>query len=279
MLYAFISMIITSISDVFRKKSLWYWVWWKIHDLLSYPTWIFIVLYFVIFWLLDYEKVNFILIFSTISIILISIFKTQIYQKIYREEKISLIMPYTNVNKILTIFLSFFIFADVSLKSLIITFIAILIIMLSSIDFKTFKLPKTIIMLLIWEIIWWCLNLFIWLIILKYWVNLYLSILILSWAFFLSIFSLILKEYKTLKWLNFSFYKNRFIGSLWWIATFLSLVVIKELGLSVWIILSFFWIWVTLLFSYIFLWDKPQKKDLILTIVVSALVWLWFFLK
>jgi len=55
-------------------------------------------------------------------------------------------MPYDNLNKILSIILAFFIFSDVSLVTLIITIIAIIIIIAFSIDLKTFKIPKSILM-------------------------------------------------------------------------------------------------------------------------------------
>jgi len=77
---------------------------------------------------------------------------------IYREEKISTIMPYTNVNKILTIIASFFLFADVSIISLFITIFAIFVVIIGSINFKTLKFPKNIIIILINETIRACLT-------------------------------------------------------------------------------------------------------------------------
>lgn len=278
MFIALTSIIINSISDVFRKKSLWYWVWWKVHDLMWHSTWTLIAIYFLFIWI-DFTKIDKFLLILTVTILIIEIFKNQIYQNIYKKEKISLIIPYTNVNKILTIILSFFIFADVSLVALLITFVAIFVIISFSINLKTLKLPKNISLLLFWEVIWWCLSLTIWWIIINYWVNLYFSISLITWTLFLLILSLILWEFKTLKWLDSSFYKNRILSSTWRIWTFLSMVVIKELWLSVWILLSFLWIWITLFFSFLLLWDIPRKKDIFLTIIVSALVWLWFFLK
>jgi len=53
-------------------------------------------------------------------------------------------MPYSNINKILTIILAFFIFSDVSLITITITIIAIIVIVLFSIDLKTLKIPKSI---------------------------------------------------------------------------------------------------------------------------------------
>jgi len=61
-------------------------------------------------------------------------------------------MPYTNINKILSIVLAFFLLSkDVSFITLIITIIAIIVIISFSIDFKTLKIPKSIIMFSIAE--------------------------------------------------------------------------------------------------------------------------------
>jgi hypothetical protein len=53
-------------------------------------------------------------------------------------------MPYDNINKILSIILAFFIFSDVSLITLLITIFAVIIIIAFSIDFKTLKIPKSV---------------------------------------------------------------------------------------------------------------------------------------
>jgi len=62
-------------------------------------------------------------------------------------------MPYLNVNKILTIILSFFVFADVSVEALLITFLAIIVVIIFSVDFKSLKLPKNVPLLLVSETI------------------------------------------------------------------------------------------------------------------------------
>lgn len=45
------------------------------------------------------------------------------------------------------------------------------------------------------------------------------------------------------------------------------------------IILSFLGIFLLLVIWYFVLWDKPSKKDVILSFVVTFLVWLWFMLN
>lgn len=278
MFTAIISLISESIWDIFWKKSLWYWVWWKIHDLLWYPFWLLVIAYFFYVWI-DLSKINFYVLISTILILVISVFQTQINQWIYRDEKMSAVIPYTNINKILTIIVSFFIFSDVSKVSLWITLLAIVIIILFSIDFKTLTLPKSLTRIFFVQTLVTFTNLWAWYIILTYWNDIYFLIFYFSWIVLLLFLSYVLNQYKTIKNLPKSFWVSRMTWSSWWIWWFLWLVVIKDLWLSISILLSFLWIWITLLFSYFILKDKPQKKDIILTIIITSLVWLWYYFK
>lgn len=278
MFTAIISTFLTWIADIFWKKSLSYWVWPKMHDILSYPAAFLIIIYFFIAWI-DLSKVDYLLVISTSIILFISIFKTQIRQSIYREEKISVIMPYTNVNKILSIVLSFFIFSDVSKTSLFITILAIIVVIIFSIDFKTLKFPRNIKKMLIVEIGWAGLLVWSWWLIANYWEDLYFMFAWISWAILLAIMIVFLWEFKTVKNKPKEFWINRYIWSIWWFSRFLSLVVISNLWLSISIILSFLGIWITLFLAFIFLKDKPAKKDLLLTLIVTSLVWLAFLYK
>ncbi len=278
MFTAIIATFISWIDNIFWKKSLWYNIWWKMHDILSYPVAFLIIIYFFYSWI-DLSKVDYILAGSAFILLFIGIFKTQIRQWIYREEKISVIVPYTNVNKVLSIILAFFVFSDVSKTSLLITILAIIVVIIFSINFKTFKLPKNITKMLIVETVTALTLVWTWWLISNYWEKLYFIFSWISWAFILMILITILWEFKTIKWQPKSFWINRYIWSIWWFAWFLSLVVISNLWLSVSIILSFFWIWITLLLAFIFLKDKPSKKDLLLTLIVTVLVWLAFLYR
>ena len=237
-----------------------------------------IIIYFFLSWI-DLSNLDYYVLWLSFLVLLIAVFRTWIAQKIYKEEKMSVIMPYTNVNKILTIIFSFFIFSDVSILSLIITLIAISIIILFSIDFKTLKFPRNIWKILTVELWLAITTLLSWWIVIKYWEIIYFMLAALCGFFILFVLNLFLWEFKTLKWLPKWFWINRYIWSLWWLSWFLSLVVIKNLWLSVTVLLSFLWIWITLLLSYTILKDKPSGRNLLLTFIVTILVWIWFLLK
>jgi len=278
MFTAILSTLMTWFSNIFWKKSLWYWVWSKMHELLSYPIWLAIGIYFFYIWI-DYSNVDLVIVLWTIVIFLLSIVKSPIIQNVYKKEKISVIMPYTNINKILSIIFSFFLFSDVSITSLILTIIAIFVVILFSIDFRTLKVPKSLKIIAISELLTSIITIASWYLIFKYSEILYFIIFVVFWTIFLIFISYLTGQYKTVKWLKKDFWFYRYIWATWWISRFLSLVVIKNLWLSITILLSFLWIWITLLLSFFILKDKPSKKDLVLTILVTALVWLWFYFK
>jgi len=150
MLIALLSTFMTSVWDIFWKKSLGYGVGWKIHDLLTYAYWVVLSLYFFYVWV-DMELFDLTVMGIVFIIMFAAIIRTQYSQKIYREEKMSVIMPYTNINKIIVIISSFFLFSDVSITSLFITILAIIVIILFSIDFKDHSVPKNMVTLVVLE--------------------------------------------------------------------------------------------------------------------------------
>jgi len=276
MFLALITTIVDWISEIFWTKSLKYWVWWKIHDLLGYFVWLILAFYFILSWVKLFE-IDLFLLVSTSFLLVLAIITAYLQQKIYTKEKISVVMPFTNVNKILSLILSYFLFSDVSLTSLIITLIAIIFIIWFTVDYNKWNFPKNSLLIYWTEILISIDTIFSWYLLFNYNEELFFIVFVFIWIIFLSILTYILGEHKTLKWLNKNFWINRYIWALWWVSWFLWLVIIKNLWISTSILLSFLWIWVTLLLSYLILKDKPSKKDLILTIIVTILVWLWYY--
>ena len=141
MFTALISTILGSFSGVFLKKSMIFNIKPFANSLASLPIAFIFCLYFII----NGFTLNSEALISSgviILIVLLDIIKDPINQKIYSEEKISVLIPYQNLNKIFVIVSSFFIFQDVSLISFFITLFTVLIIILASFDFKHKKLPR-----------------------------------------------------------------------------------------------------------------------------------------
>jgi len=278
MFFALLSTVISSFADVFWKKSMSYNIKPFAHSMASSPVAFLLCIYFIStsFSFANIELLAFI---TVLGILLLDVFKEPILQQVYKEEKISVLMPYLNLNKIFVIISSFFLFQDVSTISFCITIFTALVIILASVDLKNKRFPRNF-----WKIIFIEWNRTIgtilgWWFILKYSEVSYFVLYALIWA--CVYFSLAVKtqQISGLKQAPLAYWKIRPIGSLGWFAWFLSLVVIKNLGLSIWILLWFLWIWVTLLVSYIFLKDTPSKKDIILTITVAVLIAIWYYFK
>lgn len=141
MFIAILSTIMSSFSDVFWTKSLAYKVSPLAHSLASYPVSMLLLAYFIYVGF-EYASIDLIAVFTIFVILLIDVIKEPISQQIYREEKISVIMPYLNLNKIFVIIASFFLYQDVSIISFGIILLTIVVITVGSIDTKNKKLPR-----------------------------------------------------------------------------------------------------------------------------------------
>lgn len=278
MFTALISTILGSFSGVFFKKSMIFNIKPFANSLASLPIAFIFCLYFIIN---DFTLNSEALISSgvIILIVLLDIIKDPINQKIYSEEKISVLIPYQNLNKIFVIVSSFFIFQDVSLISFFITLFTVLIIILASFDFKHKKLPRNFWKILFVETVLSVTILLGGWVVLNYGEINYFVIYTIIWAVLYLFFATKTGQIHDLKKAEKKYWFTRSIASFGWVSWFLSLVVIKHLWISLSILLGFIGIWVTLFISYIFLWDNPSRKNIILTIIVSLLIWTWYYFK
>jgi len=282
MFAALISTFLSSSATILWKNALKYNASKEIFNWLSFSSIFFItiVIYFISWWI-DFSWVNLFVILIVFVMAVLWFVRTIIYQKSYTIDKISTLMPYDNINKILSIILAFFIFSDVSLITLFITILAVIIIIIFSIDFKTLKIPKSILMFSFAQALTAILTLLIGYLLKNYISDVSFFILsYLAWMIFVW-FILYFKDlYKEIPKLPKKFFLYR-LGAchLGWFSYVLSLFVIKELWISISILLSFLGLWITLFFSYFFLKDTPSKKDIILTIIVSSLVGIWYIYK
>lgn len=279
MFLAILSNILWAIWTMYWKRSLWYWVWWIVIDLLWYPPRLLLVL-FLLFYSVNYSilDLKFFLIVGFCCVF--AMINTQIYQNICRESKMSSILPFNNLSKVFSIMFAVLFFQDWSLFSLIICMLIILILIFSQIDFKTYKLPKSLYKILFMEFTSALTILASWYAIKNYWEFEYLSFYVILWIVLLSSAAYYLWEFKTLIWQASWFWKNKIISSvLYSLAFVLNLFVIWELWISMWVLLSFIFpafviaLWITML------WEEPSKKDIIINIIITSLVWLAYIIK
>lgn len=280
MLLAVLWTFFDSLATNLWKKSLWFWAPKELFNLISRSSLIFVTTVLYIFSDISFSWVNLYIILWAIFITIWWTYNVLLRQYIYSKEKISVLTPYTNVNKMLSIVFGFFIFSDVSLISLFITISAIFIIIAFSIDIKNIKISKNILLLLISEIITAIMAIITGYILLTIAWSAFFIITYIIWIMHMWSICFMKQQFAELKKLPKKFYKYRLAAChCWGIGYLISVLVIKELGLSVAILLSFLWIWMTLVISRIIFKDIPQKKDLLLTIIVTALVGIWYYFK
>lgn len=280
MFFALMSAFLQSFALIYWKKSLWFWANKDYFFVLSYAS-IFLIFFILFFsWNLKLEFISIFYIFLIFWIIVSTYFMIMLRQYVFKKDKLSKILPYLNISKIITIILWFFIFADVSLFTLFVAILTTIIIFLFSMDLKDFTIPKTIKIICLSELLLAINTLLIWYILLKVSNISYFFYEYLIGIFFILVLMLFKKPPKDFYKLSKEFYVSRMIAAhLWWVSYIISLLVIKNLWVTMSILVSYVWIWVTLLFSFFILNDKPSKKDLILVFIVSVLIWVWYFFK
>lgn len=287
---AFLSTLLSSLSSIFLKKSLKYNINLWNNDFLwqIWPLVVFLSFYFFIWF--SFEIKTYIT-FENLGYIFLTMIVYTIWQyyhsKIFKVEKITYLLPYENLSKIFTIVFWFLIFADISYITLSIIFFTIGVIMLFSIDIKNITFSKNIALFSFAHILfalWNVLSAYILLTIDKWWLWVsglfFITTYLVIGTFVFFLFFLYKKWYKELYGIDTWFYIFRWVSGVFsWFSWFLSLVIISKIGLSLSILLSFIWIFTTLIFAVIILKEKPQIKDIFLTIIVLLLISIWFYFQ
>lgn len=218
--------------------------------------------------------------FFTLIVVLLTILRDPLRQYTMKREKISTILPFTKLNTVLSIVISFYIFGDVSLISFFIALLIVWVIAISSIDLHSFKIPKTLGVFFLHELSVTLSVLMTWYIFtnidfLSFYVT-HTSLLVIL------LFCVVLLKW----WLTIvtsqeaSFYISRFWWATFWtLWYFISLYIMSELWIIMLILISFLWVIFLLLLWFVILWDKPNKKDIVMWVTVMILVWLAFYYK
>ncbi len=247
---------------------------------------ILIVIFLLAFGIYDYHELLNIDIYLYIIMIFITIiwlFTSSLRQIVYKKEKLSAILPYQKINSLLIIIVSFFWFKDTSWTSFIITIFLLFLLAFSTIDFKKHQQANNKALILFIES----------LVTIQQLLVVYIIKLVTDKFYFLSyniigfIFTIVIALifcWKSiplqLKNQSISFYKYRASATiLWWISTLISAFLIKSYGAVITLLLWFLCVGVMLLLSYFIQKDRPAKKDIILAVVVTVLVWAAYMLK
>ena len=244
-----------------------------------------VVVFFLYFWLTTsiFSDPLYLLV---VSVIVFWWFLNQyLLQYVYKNEKLSVLLPYDSLDKIFIVLIWFIIFywtkQGTSTITLLITLLTIGIIVFSSIDLRKISLPKTVILFITHKIIKSFLVLGIWFFLLKY---SSIDYLIFDWMLYV-LFSLIAvilfrKPFKNLFNQSRKFYINRYISTiLLRIAHALSLYIIQDSGVIIATLLWFFYITFSIFSMKFIVKDNPTKKQIILAFVVIIMIWIWYYFK
>lgn len=149
-----LSTLLDSISIPYWKKSI------NIANFCNFVlgiTWNFISLIFVIILIflgfLETDKISLLSVSLITLSALLAIVRLPLARDLYKKEKISTLLPYKNINKFVIIIVSFIFLSTyypTSIATFITTMIAMIVIVLFTIDWKQKSIPKSF-----WEILAW----------------------------------------------------------------------------------------------------------------------------
>lgn len=282
MVWALLSTFIWSLVSIFRKKALCLTeLKWLRFMIFWFSGWFLIWLIFLFLWKVDLSvltNLTFILVF--ISIVSIDLFWSKIEQWIYKKEKVSVLMPFESLQKIFIVIAWFFLFWNTSVFTLIITLITIIVIIWFNIDYKNFKLPKFLWLVVFINLIWAIVAILENVMLKITNVQTFFALNDLIKVIFVSISIAFLFKNEALQIFKQTrnFYFFRFWAWIfWWINFLITLFLISELWIVTTILLSFLWMVFKLIFSYFLLKEIPWKKDIILAFIVATLIWIWYY--
>jgi len=281
MIYWIISAILSAIWDNIYKKSVMLSKW-KISDKYYQFIWnlfMFSILpisyIFYSFEIIDFKILILLIITSSINIIA-ELFE----QYAYKNEKMSILIPYWEFKSIFAIVLWFFIFWDSSIITFILAIIAWSILVIGSINFKNIKFNKYCLALMISSLMQAIKFIIYWFILISI---SELSIMFYS-SFIKTIILLIIiiyaKEIYNYKKINKKMSSYILLENIVWISvTFITLFLIKELWIVQTVLIWMIYLAISMLIAFIIFKNKPTKKEFFITISITILIWIWTLLS
>jgi hypothetical protein len=280
MFWAIFSTFLSSLSKVFFKKTTQYNIKNELNDLFWHfwaILWLIVIIFIWKFNLLLDNYFDYVLIVISFILFFLTI---KISHYVVKQETVSALIPYENLGKVLTVlFWVFLLNEEISNISLVMFVWVVILILWFSLDLKHLKFSKNILLYCLTQVFTAIANLLIGYILINTSSLDYYSVYTIFSLVFLIILCWYMWLYPQAKWLDKWYYLNRGLSSLNWISWIISILLIKELWLSVTTLLSFLWIWISLISSYIIFKDIPTKKNILLTVAILSLVWVWYAFK
>lgn len=288
------SIIFWIIASFFGSLS---WIYWKkalnitslpnsLLALLNPLIWIFIIYIFgIIFWINSNIFFDKNVLFLLLLWWLLDWFWALLEVYSVKNTKVSKLIPYSNFDKLFIVLLGFLFFywnsGYTSFITLFITIITLFIIMLFSIDLKKISIEKEIKIYILSKFLYASTTLIISKILFEYSTIDVFSVIIFYYILFHLINNMFLKRNLLLIFKQEKvFYKYRLSSSIIWrIAFIISISLIEFSWVLIASLLSFISIIFWIIFMKYILWDTPSKKQILLSILVIIMIWIWYYFK
>lgn len=276
MIYWIINAIITAIWDNVYKKSVMLSKW-KISDKYYQFIWnIFMLIALPIAYIyFSFESINYIIILLLIITSSLNIVWELFEQYAYKNEKMSILIPYGEFKSVFTIIIWFIVFSDSSIITFLFAILAWITLVIWWLNFKNLKFNKYCLSLTMSSLLYSTKLILYWLILLQIseFSVMFYSTAIKTIILFIIIFlSNELFHYKKMnkKMSSFILLEN----IIWITVTFITLFLIKELWIVQAVMIWMVYLAVSMSFAFIFFKNIPTKKELIVTILVTTFIWL-----
>jgi len=248
--------------------------------------WVFIIYLFVfIFWININIFNDKIVILLLLLCWLLDWFWSLIEVNVVKNVKISKILPYGSFDKLFIVLLWFLFFywnpGYTSFVTLLITIMTVVIIMIFSLDFKSLSIEKEVKLYILAKFLYACTTVIIGKILFEYSTLDIFAIIIFFYISFHLISNIYLKRnflllFKQTK----DFYKYRLTSAILWRISFIVSIILIE---SSWVLIASLLSFISIIFWVFFmkfvLWDTPSKKQILLSILVIIMIWIWYYFK
>jgi len=194
----------------------------------------------------------------------------------YRQEKISVLTPFAETGRIITLILGFFLFANTSLVTFSFALVSAFVLVWASINFKSFAINKYCLFILLTWVIQSINTIIAGYIILKlstfsfiFGVNIIAVCITLFYMLSFKRWELVTIPSQTTRPLLGMLTLNNL---LWLVSYTITLYLMKELGIVMTSLLGMITMILTILSSYIFFRDIPTRKDIIVACIIMLCV-------
>lgn len=248
--------------------------------ILGQSIWFILVAYLILSWKVDYSRFYDFKTAGILSLIALLWWLSEFFKQLaYDNDKISTLLPYSNLTPVLLILFWYLTLRDSSFTSFLIALATTLIILIDwFLRNRNQKFSKGVIFMLltdvcdvsemiltayiikslpIWTFMMWALSVY----------YLIAIIIVFHW-----------NSFKEMITQDRKFYIVRLISSvLWYLYWFFEVFLYQEIGIVITTLLSLLSMLIVLVWWYFILDDKPEIRDIILTLIVIFWVGVWFY--